>query len=55
MGGNDVGDEIEEVIIKAQRLRPMLDIAYRIGGSSLRPPPSEPSTATIPRNGKTNQ
>ncbi len=51
MGGNDLGEEIEEAIIKAQMRRPLLDIAYRIGGSGLRPRPSEPSTTTIP-NGK---
>ncbi len=52
MGGNDLGEEIEEAIIKAQMRRPLLDIAYRVGGSGVRYRPSKPSTTTIP-NGKT--
>ncbi len=49
MGGNDIGEEAEEAIMKAQIRRPLLDIAYRIGGNDLRRNGrSEPSTATIP-------
>ncbi len=36
MGGNDIGEDAEEAIMKAQMRRPLLDIVYRIGGNGLR-------------------
>ncbi len=34
VGGNDIGEEAEVAIMKAQMHRPLLDIVYRIGGGS---------------------